>query len=598
MFLFLPQVLKQKIAEFCLANDGVLALAMTCKVMHRDLSLSVLSKPCQISSSNVYGGGAAIQKVIKEAAIIPVFFANHCHSVRLTWKISIYRWSDSFSHDNESTWTFYVVAGSKQQSLSDTTEKDPIVSSAPPPHAFWIRNEQGEDGKIVWQSPSYSIRRNLPPYKVMMDATFHCEANQRYFLWYQYEGQNTGNDLVLFGLKVDRLLIWDGSQQLRKQIYEKCRELDSFLPEVLGDEFPDDRSRWDRSKISAPNHLFIGTAFLAKLLFLALETIDLEQTNNPNQPIKTFFESNESWMACKELNTAVLMALKLLATVYLQLIEREDGTIGSDWTREPTTSTLTDDDHTATHLVTLPPILLYRMFGWAVKRRDSKIDSEEPKKPQFVTRIPIPSGTISFRLTVKENTYGGKLRTKKVTFLLLAKMPKDYHPVANDGSSDRSILWDSSTIRPDFHVVWHGSVDCQGLDIFLDVVPEAKAYFLYVLPRNTRRNRFEYIQIHLTVLDDENESKLKAFDKLLGLRSVQEYQKTTMCLLFGLLQATAETLIQYKGSYASSGSPSLDALAGLLELYGFPLDGKDELECLAHLTPEFLQYFRNLKALY
>jgi hypothetical protein len=577
MFLSLPPVLKRKISEFCNA-DSVLSLASTCREIQEDLSVSVLSPPFELVEHKIYSGGNTL---IRQGEIIPVFFAQRCHSVRLTCNF----YSDGTGERSQTTDKLFLVARPKR----DQKDNNSIVSKKK--HPQWIQDDRGNEGTILVCCQSPSDRNGVEPSDrngVELDTTFRYDPTQNYFIWYQC-GENY---LIVQNQKVRQLLTWDDVNHMLKNTYAKCMELDRQL------EFEGKWARFQRSDDSSyhycpPGHQVPECSFMARLFALALETIELEsnEESSSRQPIKAFLESwsTDTGSTWKKIARGPLVALKRMAAVYLQLVEQEGSKECSEIAR--LTATQHPINTEAVHLVALPPILLKETLGSDSKstRRANHISSTEEAPRVFVTRVPVPSETKSFGLTASRS------ENSKGTFLLLAKILKDSTMCQGVTAEDRRSA-NNFSANDDFELIWQLPPG-EDFDVDVNIIPDhAKAYYLYYQPVAdfSCTEEFYSLHVHLWVLDDENESSTKVFERFLGLLGADVDHEGNENSHLGLLQAVAEALRLHKESPSSVSlrkAQSIEALTELLASEGFSTDSQG-LECVVQLSDEMLRYRR------
>lgn len=567
MFPSLPPVLKRTISDFSEAKD-VLALASTCQVMHRDLSISVLLPSFEVLYGKLYVGTptSLMQPVlIRQGEAIPIFLARHCHSVRLTCTLQN---RDTARNTGRDPGKLFVVSRPKQDRNGDKTTENHLYDP------LWILDDRGNRGRIiVWQSDSHRSK---------IDTTFRYDPTQNYFIWYQCEGN--GNFIVVEHLKVDRLLIWDDSSRNLKCTYAKCVKFDARI-RFTGEPFAYHDDQGGLMCCDSPGHQTSEHSFLAKLFALALETIDLEDDVNRSSwqsIIKTFFVESQDTAdgtCLREMDGVLLMALKRMADLYLQLVEQEHAEETSSHIREVLKiAKLADCSTTDSQLVTLPPMLLLE-----------KLESRTAPKelPRFVTRIPVLSGAKQFRLMASVDGMSAD------TFLLFAKMSPDSF-VRSDPDRWLPCAVALNT-RNDFHLIWQMSPN-DTLDSTFDVFPDVEAYYLYIVREESSQGEFESLEVQLSMVQDEYEGSImdvvvERFSGLLGLNSDDDESNANFHL--GLLRAVAKSLRMYKEELSSGGSLMIrnaEALTELLASEGFPTADAQGLDCVAQLSDEMLQY--------
>ncbi len=473
----LPPALLRKISEFSEAKD-ILSLSSTCHSVHRELNISVLAPPYELFYSQHYSASP-----LRQALQIPIFFAQHCHSVRLTC-----HWSDPGAPERPAR--LYIVSRPKHD-------------MPPPLHPqMLLKDHQGNAATIVWNSPP--LPKKNTSYALEMDVTFRHDPSNDYFLWYQCPLY-----LLIEHFQVHRLLVWEDGAH-RKETYAKCMELEAMGQEELFS----DRVEPHDAFCSTKDYQSPAFSFVARLFALTVTAATSEQPS----PIHTLLES----LGRSTNLSDILRPLSQLANIFEQLVEQKEP--------EHCRATLLpqEDQGSNCHIVTLPWIPLKTEFGW-VPKEDLK------EVPRFITRIPLAPHTKSLRL----KGHRGMCCHGRCTFFLFAQIHQNYL----NGSEDW-VFGNNKHCRR--HLYAMADADTE-LDVCFDVDAHAEAYFLYVVPDKSTMDEISGLQVQLKIVEDGSSCSLKlVMEHFLGAFCGHESSNPWIEGSFplSLLRAVAQTLQQ------------------------------------------------------
>ena len=595
VLLSLPGVLKRRVAAYCDADD-VLQLVQTCSSVKRELELSILSPSFELIYGHMYSGDEPIKGTtdefpVKEGERLPiVFFPELCHAVRLS-----VQWYDQGT--SRCPGRLFVVSRPKVEGGSF------VGTGRSKRNLHPIQSSEGNRGNIVWESPptrNQSYTRNI---------TFCPDSSEDYFLWYQCGGRG---HFMLVEKVTAQWLVWEDESdtrhcKIRQRVYRKCISWDQEV------EQEEDANRTSISGLSFSNEYERpALQFLAKLFRLALETMTITLSPESDEVAKPkndtlevsdalsysipnitkFLESADQGIG-KKLDANLLLALKQVATVYLQLVERKDpnDSTVSSWNESMDMATINGVKSVEKHIVVCPPLLLQGDIGWGVPMQYEPVrggisNAITNEIPQFVTRIPVTPETKRFRLT------GGWEHSDSASVGSLVVFAKAPHGGEDAICSQSHInLWSKGDVilQNGCHLQMVERItDSTGnTDYTCDVSPDLE-YFLYAVPNETSTAEIFHLELHLSVLDNEEESIKQVFERFLGRLNAQPkgegYQSH---FHLGLLRAVAATLLERRKQKLTG--TKYNALSFLLESEGFMTD-ETGLECLIEVLESLLQY--------
>jgi hypothetical protein len=585
-FLSLPTVLRQRICDYGEATD-VLALASTCSTIRNELNLSVLRKTYTLLRLERFHGSSlneTKENGIRFGASIPIFFPSHCHSVRL-----IFKWRD------EGTW---------HQSARISVVSQPKVGEFLGNDTSTIVNDTGDKGKLIWQSP-------LEVGLKMVDLTFRCDCSLNYSLWYQCHGR--GHSLRIDILEARRFLLWDDEFRTRMKSYEKCIAFDDDV--VKCGDYIETENPFERSNLLY--HLPVVPLF-AQLFAHSLDLLDCasdeeksftcdDPLSSGERPTLSFFESSESGIG-SSMSHGTLMGLKMLAEIYLQLV-------GGTASRCDDVKLRGGRDFVVQgrrRALTLPNIRLVRQICWEeLSRNDDSYDmtvdlNSYPCRPRVVERIPLVSGTESFRLTVQWESRPPVAGEDECVDEWITVFTVLTPHAAEQRSQCDTVVYNGRPVGKGYHQTLEMPTTRKFFNQSFVVDPEAVGCYVCVFPREQDRH-FVYVNsVTLSVsLPKVQTSPEELFDCFFGLFRMKDerevhtnyvrtrrirFERTTFKGSFhlGLLRALASELHLALTSRSDDRHAAvIGSLSKLLSDKGFATE-KLGLECLVELIDTIL----------
>jgi hypothetical protein len=573
----LPTVLKKRICEYGEATE-VLALASTCSTIRNELNLSFLRRPYTILRSHPFVSYSLspYEVLIRFGVPIPIFFPSHCHSVRL-----ICLWRDA------AIWRYpariFIVSQPKDGRVLEN-DTDTIVSYT------------GEKGTIVWQS-----YRGGPKF---VSLSFRFDCSLKYSLWFQCGG---GGSAVIVRILKTIPLIWDDEFRTRMKSYDKCISFDRAMAwgDLIKVELPYEVS--DGIRYAPMTYSLRDVPLFAQLVAHSLDLLNcaLQESSSScgdplspgRRPIVSFFESSESGIGATT-SHGVMMGLKMLADIYLQLAAGKESHCND-------IKILGGRDFAAQgrpRLVTLPKIHLGCKVGWDEDLSDNGCNGTAESnshtcRPCVAARIPMVSGTESFRLTGRWERWSQAVDGDVNATVFTVLTPH----AAEEGSKCDSLVYRGRPVGSGYHqaLVYSGSPvrswyneairgsECLSFEQTFVVDPEAVAYYLCYFPREHSKEELCAVCVDLTVsLPEVRASSEELFDPLLD----PFFERTTFGSSFhlGLLRAMASEL--HLGSASTSDdryAAVIGSLSKLLSDKGFATE-KVGLECLVEVIDTIL----------
>jgi hypothetical protein len=576
IFLSLPTVLKKSICDYGEATD-VLALASTCSTIQNELNLSVLRRPYRILCQEHFHGSSlneTKENGIRFGVSIPIFFPSHCHSVRL-----ICHWRDEgICHQSAR-----ISVVSQPKVLGNDT--DSIVS------------DTGDKGRIIWQSEGRGPKK--------VDLTFRCDCSLNYSLWYQCHGR--GHSLTIEILETSSFLIWDDEFRTRMKSYEKCITFDEDVE--YGDTI-DTTNPYERSNLF---YCLPDVPLFAQLFAHSLDLLDCaseepsskcdDPLSSGGRPTLSFFESTESGID-SSMSHGTLMGLKMLVNIYLQLV-------GGTASPCDDTKLLRGRDVAVRgrrRAVTLPNIRLERQICWEeLSRNDDSYDmtmdlNSYPCRPRVVERIPLVSGTESFRLVgqwesgpsvADEDDSEDDCEDEWITvFTVLTPH------VAEQRSQCDTVVYNGRPVGKGYHQTLEMPTTCKFFNQSFVVDPGAVGCYVCVFPREQDRYFVCVNSVDLSVsLPKVHTLPEELFDCFFGLFRIKDertasikFVQTTFerSLHLRLLRALASELHLGLTSRSDGRHAAvIGSLSKLLSDKGFATE-KLGLECLVELIDTIL----------
>jgi hypothetical protein len=291
------------------------------------------------------------------------------------------------------------------------------------------------------------------------------------------------------------------------------------------------------------------------------------------------------------MNPIALTRLRKTAGIYLLLVGKDlsqcDDDIGTYGGRKAGTGN--------SRVVDLPPILLRREVGW-----DATEDWNSPHAtcgPRAVARIPVISGTESFRITGdwEEKSSRSPHRGGVSVSVFIVLTPNAAKERSN---CESGILYNGQPLGYGYHQTLQKSATLHFEQCFV-VDPDAIGYYLCVAPRRSSREELSLVHVHLSMAIAEEEeddgSPNEIFQQFFGLLGAQEMQTTYECSFhLCLLRAVVSELLllglepRRKCPSATNAVPSI---LTLLSQQGFSSDELG-LECIVELIDSLLHHRR------
>ncbi len=554
----LPHGLHRMILDFCNAQD-VVTLSSTCRKVHRELGITVISADYKISNLQFYDTDtnpkdpSAVWPFVK----IPIFFPNHFHSARLTCHVC----------DVES-FRLYVVA-QPPKGRADYASRS-------------IVDMNGNTALVLWESSNLKrppTQGNYSKVDIDFRAVPYC---QEYSLWCRC----MSSDCHISDILLKKILLWNDSAAVhRKATFNKCMELLLLDSTKKTERHENDYRIYDTDVYQLPGH-----AFLADLFHWTVEALSETQRS----PLHALFELKVDDMNGK----LTVEALKTFSNIYYQLVEQKEPEhckVLPLVDEYPNEKRWIDERK---RYCDIPLRLFFSCNNYSRHSKDSRrkqvVDLNPNWEPtyltlefdsewvpsdcmkwevlQFVARIPLVANTRMFRLEADHGTeFPGSS-----TFFLFPSFLGD----PPNGLKDKTFGSMNHYYRHHRCVITLTNITYHKSNPFrVDFTPhpDATAYFLYFVPNPLSLNSFSRFKVRLerfrdkfgTILEDVTNKFLHTPYR------VEKYPVLAFPFRMALLRATAMTVMNCNG-------PKYNALAEFLERQGFSTTPQG-LECIVQM---------------
>jgi hypothetical protein len=303
----LPSVLKERIALFLEPREAY-RLSKTCRQLHSDLGLSVLSPPYEYLFSQVWVGETMTGDLPRRSEEIPILSIRP-HSIGLQC-----RWKDQGYGDRKGR--LYVIGEPKrtlifeEKNRSDHSETNAMRNKEEEEEATNLAPFEG--GSLVYESP-------LAPHTFSnLKVTFVPRPNETYHLWYRCGGG--GGHLLMVEELIVNTLFFDDKNRNWTSHYKTLNALGVLVDgstteedDCEGDDDDDDNEQAEGSFSDLKKDVVFFTDLLRNVA-RSLRSHDNEYDCQPS-PLSTFLESKGL-----VLNPLTLTATEEICNSLLQLI--------------------------------------------------------------------------------------------------------------------------------------------------------------------------------------------------------------------------------------------------------------------------------------